>query len=78
LNSKNQLYNANSNALVFANRVDTNTSDSSYLDTNVNKAYANINKLILKEFILTALEQRIHKNNILVIAKIVKKTTRKA
>ena len=37
-----------------------------------------MDKLKLKEFILTALKQYICKNNILVIARIVKKTIRKA
>jgi hypothetical protein len=58
--------------------VDTSASDSKYLDTDIKKAYANINKLKLKEFILITLKQRICKNNILVVARIVKKTTNKA
>jgi hypothetical protein len=58
--------------------VDTSTSNSEYLDTDVEKAYANMNKPKLKEFILTALKQRIRKNNILVATRMVKKTTNKA
>jgi len=63
---------------VFANKVDTSASDSKYLDADVKKAYANIDKPELKEYILIALKQRISKNSILVAARMVKKTTKKA
>jgi hypothetical protein len=78
LNLENQPCNTNSNALGFANGVDTGASNSGYLDADVEEAYTNIDKLELKEFILTALKQRVCKNNILVAARIVKKTTKKA
>jgi hypothetical protein len=63
---------------VFANGVDTGASNNGYLDADVEEAYANVDKLKLKEFILIALKQCICKNNILVAARIVKKTTKKA
>jgi hypothetical protein len=78
LNPENQPCDANGDALVFANRVDTSASNSGYLDADMEKAYADTDKPELKEFILTALKQRIRKNNILVAARIVKKTTKKA
>jgi hypothetical protein len=73
LNSENQPCDANGDALVFANGVDTGASDGGYSD-DVEEANTNAE---LDEFILTALEQRIRKNNILVAARMVKKTAKK-
>jgi hypothetical protein len=77
LNLENQPCNTNSNTLVFANRVDTGTSNSSYPD-NIEEADTNIDKPKLEEFIFTVLKQYIYKNNIFVAARIVKKTAKKA
>jgi hypothetical protein len=77
LNPENQPCDANGDALVFANRVDTGASDGGYPD-DIEEADAYMDKPELEEFILTALEQHIRKNNILIAAGMVKKTAKKA
>jgi hypothetical protein len=77
LNLNNNLYDADSNVLVFVDGVDTSASNSRYLDVDAN-AQSLYNELELEEFILTAIEQRIRKNNVYVASRMVKKTTKKA
>jgi hypothetical protein len=65
LNLDNKLCNADSNVLVFVNKVNTSASNSGYLDVDANTQLL-YNELELEEFILTAIEQRICKNNVCV------------
>jgi hypothetical protein len=77
LNPDNKLCDADGNVLVFVDRVDTSASDGGYLDVDAD-AQSLHNELELKEFILTAIEQRIRKNNVYVASRMVKKATKKA
>ena len=73
LNVDNKLYNKDKNKLVVPNRIDTSASNSRY------KELESLNNTQeLEKFILTAIEQRIRKNNILVASRIVKKASKKA
>jgi hypothetical protein len=61
--------------------VDTGASDGGYSDdANASDADPTVpnNQPVLKEFILTAIEQQIRKNNVKVASRMVKKTTKKA
>jgi hypothetical protein len=82
LNPDNKPCNADGNVLVFKNgEVDTGASDGGYPDNTGAEAdtYSPIeNELELEEFILTAIEQCICKNNVLVAARMVKKTSKRA
>jgi len=76
LNADNKLCNADGNELIFPNRIDTSASNSGYEELDPNTESLN-NTLELEKFILTTIEQRIQKNNILVASRIVKKAVKK-
>jgi len=75
LNKKNKPCDASRTALVFANSVDNNASDTRYPDPNTESLE---DALELEKLILNAIEEQIQKNNVLVVSRMVKKTTKKA
>ena len=60
---------------MFANSVDNNASDTRYPDPNTESLE---DALELEKLILNAIEEQIQKNNVLVVSRMVKKTTKKA
>jgi hypothetical protein len=79
LNSDNKPCNIDGTNLVFPDSVDSSASDSGYLELDVDAELPkNENGPNLKKWILTAIEERVCKNNILVAGRMVKKTAKNA
>ena len=76
LNADNKPCDAYGNELIFPNGIDTSASDGGYEELDPNTESPN-NTLELEKFILTVIEQRIRKNNILVASRMVKKAAKK-
>jgi hypothetical protein len=69
---------ADGNELVFLNSVDSSASDSGYLELDTESLNDKPNRLKLEKWILTAIEERLRKNNVLVVGRIVKMASKKA
>jgi hypothetical protein len=78
LNANNKLCNSNSKELVFLDNMDTSTSDSRYLELYLELHNNRPDVLKLEKWILTTIEEHVHKNNVLVASQIVRKTSKKA
>jgi hypothetical protein len=80
LNSDNKPCNADRNELVFPDSVDTGASDSGYpeLDTDTESPDNEPDRPELEKWILTAIEERVCKNNILVAGRMVQQVAKKA
>ena len=78
LNSDNKPCDADGNELVFPDSVDSNASDSGYPELDVESPNNKPNGPKLEKWILTAIEEWVRKNNILVAGRMVKKATKKA
>ena len=66
LNANNKLCNSNSKELVFLNNVDTSASNSGYPELDSESHNNRPDALKLEKWILTAIEERVCKNNVLV------------
>jgi hypothetical protein len=81
LNANNKLCNSNGKELVFPDNVDTSASDSGYpeLDLESHNNGLDVPDVPkLEKWILTAIEEHVRKNNVLVASQIVRKTSKKA
>jgi hypothetical protein len=80
LNLNNKPYNVDRNKLVFLNSVDASASDSGYLELNADVESLNNehNRLKLEKWILTAIEERVCKNNVFVASRMVQRAAKKA
>jgi hypothetical protein len=80
LNPDNKPCDTDKNELVFLDSIDTSTSDGGYpeLDTDTESPNNEPDRPELEKWILTAIEERVCKNNILVAGRIVCRTAKKA
>jgi hypothetical protein len=78
LNSDNKPCDADGNELVFPDGMDSGASDSGYPELDAESPDDEPNGPELEKWILTAIEERVRKNNILVAGRMVKKATKKA
>jgi hypothetical protein len=80
LNSDNKPCNVDGNKLVFLDGVDTSASNGGYpkLDADTESPDNEPNGPKLEKWILTAIEERVRKNNILVAGRMVQRVAKKA
>jgi hypothetical protein len=78
LNMDNKPCDADGKELVFADNVDTSASDGGYPELDPESYTNGPDGLEAEKWILTAIEERVRKNNIVVASRMVRKTTKKA